>query len=106
TCPQCGRDYSAFINDLIRKETEAAASAGAPTAPPAVSTPPPPTPGGTPLKISRSTVSPAPAGETSSAMICVKHHEPAGERCFVCQKPICPKCMELFGYFCSPFCKG
>ena len=37
---------------------------------------------------------------------CLKHNnQPATHRCVVCQKPICPKCMELFGYLCSPFCK-
>ena len=30
----------------------------------------------------------------------------ATEKCAVCQKPICPKCLEMFGYFCSPLCKG
>src|ERR1019366_8510956 len=28
------------------------------------------------------------------------------DRCRICSKPICPKCMELFGYVCSPLCKG
>ena len=28
------------------------------------------------------------------------------EKCCVCGKPICPKCMELFGYVCSPLCKS
>src|SRR5207249_538951 len=35
-----------------------------------------------------------------------KHFEPAQERCRICSKPICPKCMELFGYVCSPLCKA
>ena len=26
--------------------------------------------------------------------------------CHICSKPICPKCMELFGYVCSPLCRG
>lgn len=30
----------------------------------------------------------------------------AVEKCYVCSKPICPKCMELFGYVCSPLCKS
>src|SRR6185503_4771637 len=28
------------------------------------------------------------------------------EHCLVCQKPMCPKCMELFGYVCSPLCRA
>ncbi len=30
----------------------------------------------------------------------------AVEKCYVCGKPICPRCMELFGYVCSPLCKS
>lgn len=38
---------------------------------------------------------------------CLKHGgELAVGNCYVCQKPICPKCMELFGYVCSPLCKA
>jgi len=143
-CQQCGQDYSAFINDLIRKELEsqrpapsiaravpeASAPPAAPSAPPpppppgesrlkirsaapapdapaAPSSPPPPAAtGGSGLKISKSAAPAASAGEAPVGTVCVKHSEPASERCYVCQKPICPKCMELFGYFCSAFCKG
>lgn len=27
-------------------------------------------------------------------------------QCLVCKKPMCVKCMEVFGYVCSAFCKG
>ena len=37
---------------------------------------------------------------------CAKHSELAFEHCRVCSKPICPKCMALFGYVCSPLCKA
>jgi hypothetical protein len=37
---------------------------------------------------------------------CAKHSDLATERCRVCSKPICPRCMELFGYVCSPLCRG
>jgi hypothetical protein len=36
--------------------------------------------------------------------ICLKHGFEASHRCLVCQKPICPKCMEMFGYVCSVLC--
>ncbi len=37
---------------------------------------------------------------------CVKHpQQRVTEKCRVCGKPICPDCMELFGYVCSPLCK-
>ncbi len=38
---------------------------------------------------------------------CSKHpSEIAQENCRVCSKPICPRCMELFGYVCSAICKA
>jgi hypothetical protein len=38
---------------------------------------------------------------------CSKHpNVVATAKCYVCSKPICPKCMELFGYLCSPLCKA
>jgi hypothetical protein len=47
---------------------------------------------------------PADAG---APQFCSKHPgQFATERCRICSKPICPKCMELFGYVCSPLCKG
>jgi hypothetical protein len=46
----------------------------------------------------------APADEAAR---CSKHpHQLATEKCYVCSRPICPKCMELFGYVCSPLCKA
>jgi len=35
---------------------------------------------------------------------CLKHGWPISNHCLVCQKPICPKCMEVFGYVCSSLC--
>ena len=47
----------------------------------------------------------APVAE--APQLCVKHPgQLTTNRCRVCQKPICPKCMELFGYVCSALCKG
>src|SRR6266540_6885630 len=38
---------------------------------------------------------------------CAKHPgQAAAHRCLVCQKPMCPKCMEVFGFVCSGYCKG
>src|SRR5215831_9631691 len=60
-----------------------------------VETPPPPQPAAMPS-----------AGVDGVAR-CIKHGgEIATEKCYVCQKPICPKCMQLFGYLCSPLCKA
>src|SRR5262245_1584459 len=42
-----------------------------------------------------------------AAPICFRHSDqPATGNCLICKKPICPQCMELFGYVCSAFCKG
>ncbi|PWU20213.1 MAG: hypothetical protein C5B50_04505 [Verrucomicrobia bacterium] len=38
---------------------------------------------------------------------CPRHPQHiATEVCYICSKPICPKCMEVFGYVCSPLCKA
>lgn len=50
---------------------------------------------------------PAPAAGTDAGQQCPKHKgEFIVEHCLVCRKPLCPKCMELFGYVCSPLCKA
>ena len=38
---------------------------------------------------------------------CLKHpgHQIA-HKCVICGKPMCPECMALFGYVCSPLCKN
>src|SRR5437667_132118 len=47
------------------------------------------------------------AAESETLPRCPKHpSELAAEKCYVCSKPICPKCMELFGYVCSPLCRA
>ena len=103
-CPNCGLDSSDYVNELIRRGFAGEAPAAAP---PAVAT----TVKTQPLRIA---LAQPPAGQTGDAaaaaadtpQFCPKHNSPATHRCLVCQKPICPKCMELFGYVCSPFCKA
>jgi hypothetical protein len=61
------------------------------------------------LRINAEASQPAPSTEDSpeEAPRCTRHAgQVANEHCFVCNKPICPKCMELFGYVCSPLCKA
>ncbi len=106
-CPSCGLDSSDFVNQLVREELASrAADQPLPDAPPPALAPAPP-------PAARIRISPAqkPAEAAAdmpvSAKFCSKHaRERATEKCAVCGKPICPKCMELFGYFCSPLCKG
>jgi hypothetical protein len=100
-CPACGLDASAFVNELIRQEF-----GGQYTPPP----PPPAAPAPVArLHISHEAPPAAPAAAAPAPAVskfCAKHRERATEQCAVCHKPICPKCLELFGYFCSPLCKG
>jgi hypothetical protein len=50
---------------------------------------------------------PPPAAANDDGQPCPKHKgEFSVQHCFVCRKPICPKCMELFGYVCSPLCRA
>ena len=117
-CTACGLDASDFVDALVRRELgQTSKPAGAPV--PAVlgaaparlvvratnDTPPVPA-----VRLSRSgsashvQASTPAAGE---APRCPKHpNEIALDKCFICSKPICPKCMELFGYVCSPLCKA
>ncbi len=107
-CQVCGLDSSVRVNELIRQELAAAMAVPAPAAvPPA---PSPPTARARVVVAQRAvggggaaTV----AAEPESAPLCLKHPgQVAAYRCYVCQKPICPQCMELFGYVCSPLCKA
>jgi hypothetical protein len=104
-CPSCGLDSSDFVNGLIRQELGLGTPAATPPPAEPVSAAPP-----------RLHVAPVaePAGQTvetaagsEAPQFCLKHRgELCVERCVVCQKPMCPKCMELFGYVCSPLCKA
>ena len=123
-CQSCGLDASDFVNSLIRQElglgtpVTAPADAGAPPPPvPVFEAAPPPEPASvaTPrLRVSLAAQPAAPAegtaaGATASAapQTCLRHPgEICTERCAVCQKPICRKCMENFGFVCSPLCKA
>ena len=117
-CQGCGRDYSDYINEIIQNQLAGTAApsqpaASVPSAPPAASAvsaaPPPPADAGVPrLKISRGHAEAAPQpqqGETSK--YCSRHRtELTTEHCQVCNKPICPQCVEQFGPYCSPFCRN
>jgi outer membrane protein assembly factor BamB len=62
------------------------------------------------LRVANAAGPASPAAETAAGsgapQICLRHAgEVCTERCVVCRKPICPKCMEIFGFVCSPLCK-
>ena len=103
-CPGCGLDSSIRVNDLIRAEFAATAPEISVAPAPATIPPAPPA-----LQVrihtggARPTEAPA---EMRDTRFCLKHPGVrVTELCRVCEKAICPKCMELFGYVCSPRCK-
>ena len=110
-CPNCGADASAFVDRLVRRELgQNCAPAGEPV--PAL--PPPEGPGrvagaAAGLRVRRSSDAPVavPAAAAQESPACPKHPgQPIVQTCYICSRPICPKCMELFGYVCSPLCKA
>ncbi len=100
-CPGCGLDSSDFVNELVRREFAGQTPAA-----------PPPATGSPRLKISHSETPPPaslaePASTTTTGEHCPKHpRELAVHHCLVCNKPMCPQCMKLFGYVCSPLCRA
>jgi hypothetical protein len=100
-CPSCGLDSSDYVNELVRRQF----AGQKPATPPA-------TPESPRLKISHDEPPPsAPVEEAASSPAegerCPKHpREPAVHHCAVCGRPMCPQCMKLFGYVCSPLCKA
>jgi hypothetical protein len=108
-CPTCGLDHSEFINGLIRREFNAPEPAyQRPVSEPAPPPPPPAAPGAPRLRISHAekpAEAPAPAVPVSK--FCQRHrNELIKDKCFVCGTPICSRCMESFGYLCSPLCRN
>lgn len=99
-CQSCGLDSSDFVNELVRDEI-------AKQFPNTALPPSPATPPASPLKISREEKPPEPPPAAPVSGYCSRHRTMlATEKCAVCGKPICPQCLELFGYFCSPLCKN
>jgi outer membrane protein assembly factor BamB len=95
-CPNCGLDSSDYVNQLVREEF-AEQIPDAPAEPVAAPR----------LKIAREEKKSEPPPETFVSKYCSKHPGVlATEKCATCGKPICPKCLEQFGFFCSPLCKN
>ena len=97
-CPSCGLDSSDYVNQLVRAQF--AEQAGV------AETPPPAAP--SQLRIAHQEKPAEPVAEAAPVSeYCPKHRGVLPtEQCAICQKPICHKCMELFGFFCSPLCKN
>lgn len=118
SCPNCGLDLSARMNELVREQF-ATGPAEPASAAPALEIAPPPAPTSSApasaappsapvVRIHRkeSVSASSPAEEARDTRFCSKHPQVrVTEKCVVCGKGICPKCMVLFGYVCSPHCK-
>jgi hypothetical protein len=114
-CTSCGLDASDYVNSLVRQElgvdsaAETAVVAGAASNQSAEDAESQSLPTG-PLRVrvhapQPTKVEAAPASAESDT--CSKHYGVRTvAKCYVCSKPICPKCMALFGYVCSPLCKA
>jgi len=113
-CPACARDASDFVDSLVRNQLgQNVKPAGTPVLVAGSLNPPMPlshqprltvvaSPAATEVESLQSPAQAAPEGQP-----CLKHPgQVATGKCYICSKPICPKCMELFGYVCSPLCKA
>ena len=88
------------LNIPIQVAASATTAASIPGTPPMA----PPRSAAPALRVNVASTAPAPS---ASAAVCAKHSDqPAIQHCRVCEKPMCPKCMEAFGYVCSAYCKG
>ena len=107
-CQNCGQDSSEFVNELIRRElASSAVHPGAPAVPEAVPPVEAPRAGTSQIRIQPASPAEGALPAAGAAHFCAKHPgQVITHRCLVCAKPICPKCMELFGYVCSPLCRG
>jgi hypothetical protein len=86
-CPACGNDLSAALNNPMRQEAN-------------------PMPLAEGVLLSESPAA-SPQVQVVGPQYCPKHPDQVTtDKCYICSKPICPKCMELFGYVCSPLCRG
>ncbi len=117
-CQSCGADNSDAVNYIIRQQfagqtqTQPSLSPTRPTAPP-----PPATPvagAGSPkaqLRVAAPVHSAGPAEPVDtgapSVRPCLGHPgQFVSGQCLVCKKPMCPNCMEQFGYVCSVYCQS
>ncbi len=107
-CQNCGADNSLAVNTLIQQQFPVTATESA-TAP--VESAPPPAESTPRMRVAVHVATPAvgaaSTSETAAPQMCRKHPGNfTSEQCRVCNKPICPQCMVLFGYVCSAFCKS
>jgi|DewCreStandDraft_2_1066082.scaffolds.fasta_scaffold00050_40 hypothetical protein len=99
-CPECGADATGLANAALAGWTAGEGVTASESGRPRVR-----------LRSERSVdiaaASPRPGESPQGPARCPQHpDEPAVERCRVCGRPICRRCMELHGYVCSVLCAG
>ncbi len=98
-CPTCGADATALANQVIQQNSSSATAA--------VATPKL----GIRLQVAHQPAAPTPVADAGDAVapaieMCHRHpRNAATEHCVVCKKPICPECMQSFGFLCSINCR-
>ena len=105
-CQKCGADSSEFVNQLIREELAKTIAAPAPMVSPEPQAPIPSPHSG--LRLAQETpTAPEPSEPVVESKFCSRHRkERVTGRCVICDKPICPRCMDVLGNTCSPACKA
>ncbi|MEO6183051.1 MAG: B-box zinc finger protein, partial [Verrucomicrobiota bacterium] len=103
-CPTCGADGTDYANQFIHQSLgEAPSPVRVVITKPRIR-----------LQVAddhTALASPPTSGESgevalAEAEMCHRHtRNAATEHCVVCQKPICPECMQTFGYLCSVGCR-
>jgi hypothetical protein len=100
-CPKCGVDVTEQANTMIQQQSSS------PETPVAIAGENKPRIG---LRVASHVAKPASSDGGVAAMpgveMCFRHpRNVATEHCVVCKKPICPECMQSFGFLCSINCR-
>jgi putative pyrroloquinoline-quinone binding quinoprotein len=120
SCPSCGTDGTDAANASIQQQLAALDAPASVPVPVPVARPTEAKPririGGSapapvPLPIAEAATAesapPSAPVEAPAVQFCAKHRQQqVTNACLVCGKPICPKCMEQFGYLCSVYCQS
>jgi hypothetical protein len=86
-CPGCGTEATESVNATLRPRPQLRKAE-----------PVEPVPSPTPPVVAEAAVE-VPAH-------CFRHTDkPVAMFCFLCKKPMCGECMELYGLVCSPYCR-
>lgn len=106
-CSNCGTDISSYVNELIRQELQATVPISVEPEPGPEAAPAPAAPAGLRMRVHTAPKETESAAAPAEMPVCLKHPpQRTTHKCRICQKPICPECMAMFGYVCSPHCRA